>query len=155
MARLRQVELPPPELELTPFIDIVFQLLVFLLVANDLSRREVEDLDLPLAPHSSEDRDSPASRLTLNLRDGPPGDPLAVVRGEILDGAGLLRVLREHAASHPAREGPRAPSVLLRAGEGTSWRRVQEVLAACGAEGVGIDRIDFATEGPVPAREGR
>ena len=42
-------------MNMTPMIDIVFQLIVFLMVANDMSRKEIEDLDRVLPPESTTD----------------------------------------------------------------------------------------------------
>lgn len=137
-----------PEVELTPFIDIVFQLLVFLLVANDLSRREVDDLLLPAAPHAAEDPGAPAGRLVVNVPADPPGEALlARVGGVALDEAALLRRLREHAALHGPGAADGGPSILVRADRECPWSRVRAVLAACGAPGVGIRRVAFATDG--------
>ena len=39
---------------MTPMIDVVFQLIIFLMLANDMSRKEIEDLLLPDAVHATE-----------------------------------------------------------------------------------------------------
>ena len=141
---------PPPDVELTPFIDIVFQLLIFLMVANDLTRKEVEDLDLPEAPHPAADPSAPPGRLVVNLLPGPrERPPLFLVRGSLVDLDSLGRLLRDH------RDLNARPSVLLRGDRTSPWLHVQLAMQACAAPGVEIDRIDFATDGAPPSREGR
>jgi biopolymer transport protein ExbD len=139
----------PAEFDMTPMIDVTFQLIVFFLVANDLSRKEIVDLVLPRAIHGIEDG-SESSRVILNVR--APRDPeqrLPVVswRGREIDLARLGRELRT-AADARRSGGPGSPSevpVLVRADRAAPWRHVQFVMQACAAPGVGIHRIQFAT----------
>ena len=44
------------EMDMTPMIDITFQLIIFFLVANDLTRKETGDLELPKAIYGEEDK---------------------------------------------------------------------------------------------------
>ena len=51
MPRRKVEEAKPGEFDMTPMIDVTFQLIVFFLIANDLSKKEVVDLELPQAVH--------------------------------------------------------------------------------------------------------
>ena len=39
----------PPELDMTPMIDVVFQLIIFFMLITDMSQKELEELYLPKA----------------------------------------------------------------------------------------------------------
>ncbi|HEU4394391.1 MAG TPA: biopolymer transporter ExbD [Planctomycetota bacterium] len=142
----------------TPMIDIVFQLIVFLMVANDMSRREVEDLDLPRAVHAMDECGSrEGSQLIVNLLpDDGSGAPLLRVRGREVDLAALPGLLRPEADRFREPDGATALRVLVRADRASRWEEVRQVMQACAATGVGVRRIQFTTRGPRndEAREG-
>lgn len=55
---------------MTPMIDIVFQLIIFFLVASHLTRTETQlDLRLPVARSGAEDTDFETPRVTINVKD--------------------------------------------------------------------------------------
>ncbi|MCE9636379.1 MAG: biopolymer transporter ExbD [Planctomycetes bacterium] len=142
---------------MTPMIDVTFQLIVFFLVANDLSRKEIVDLDLPHALHATEDTPSGADRVIINLRRsrlGGTGAPIVSVRGRDLDLAQLTRELQTRAdAVRP--KGPGTPSeltALLRADENAPWSDVQHVMQACASPRVAVYRLQFAATLPDAAR---
>ena len=137
-----------PELNLTPMIDVVFQLVIFLMMANDMTRREIAELELPAAATSTEDSPS-EGRLTVNLLPGPADRPPSLLlRGEVTDIAGLEAALRVHLAS---RGGGAPPSILLRADRTCPWRHVQLVLQACAGREIEIRRVAFAAVAPAIA----
>ena len=65
------------EMDMTPMIDITFQLIVFFLVANDLTRKETEELELPKAVWGKEDLAKETDlRVIINiLKPENPADP--------------------------------------------------------------------------------
>ena len=145
-------------MNMTPMIDIVFQLIVFLMVANDMSRKEIEDLDLPGARHAVEICGAPDPLIVNLLPGGPGAAPELRVRGLALDLAGFRRFLGPEAdRRRPAPGGPSDLPVLIRADRESRWQDVQWVMQACAGEGVGVRRIQFATRDPRQdgGREGR
>lgn len=55
---------------MTPMIDVVFQLIIFFLVASHLTRTETKlDLRLPVAKSGAEDTDLETPRITINVKD--------------------------------------------------------------------------------------
>ena len=137
-------------MNMTPMIDIVFQLIIFLMVANDMSRKELEDLDLPRAVHAMDVCKAPrGSQLIVNLlRDDGSGAPLLRVRGREVELAGLPGLLRPEADRFRGPDGATALSVLVRADRASRWEEVRQVMQACAATGVGVQRIQFATRNP-------
>ena len=57
-----------PTLNLTPMIDIVFNLLVFFMVITDLTQKDLVELTLPIAYMAQEDKDNDEDdRIILNV----------------------------------------------------------------------------------------
>ena len=136
---------------MTPMIDIIFQLVVFLMLANDMSRREIADISLPDAFHAKSDDAREPHRVLANLVPDPAGGaPRLVVRGVEMDLASFQQLLRPEVA----RVGD-ALHVLIRADRRVRWQEVQWVMQACAAPGIGIRRIQFATTNPDAGKGGR
>ena len=58
------------EMNMTPMIDIVFNLLIFFMVVSDLTQQELANLTLPLAHTAVEDKDNDEDdRIILNIDD--------------------------------------------------------------------------------------
>ena len=53
-------------IDLTPLIDVVFQLLIFLMVASNFTKPE-SFVDLPTAPDSAVPSDRPAEKITVTI----------------------------------------------------------------------------------------
>jgi len=137
-------------INLTPMIDVVFQLLVFLMIANDVSRREIEDLDLPSAPTATQDEGGERRLIVNLLRSGRDGPPSLRVRGADTDLAGFRQVLKSEADREREDDATRTSrlSVLIRADRDSRWQDVQWVIQACADPDVRVHRLQFATEDP-------
>jgi biopolymer transport protein ExbD len=150
--RQRAVEADQPDL--TPMIDITFQLVVFFLVANDLSRKEIEEVKLPQALAGVEDMGKEDQRIIINITpppdpDNPPKYPDVKVKGKPYDLQKLGRFMKIQAdRKREPPGGPNAPSeifVLVRADRSAPWSHVQYVMQECAGPGVGIYKMQFAT----------
>ena len=68
MARKKVMQEDSGEMDMTPMIDIVFNLLIFFMVITDLSQKDIAELTLPIAYMASEDKDDdPDDRIILNI----------------------------------------------------------------------------------------
>ena len=140
----------PVKLNMTPMIDVVFQLIVFFLVANDLSRKEIVDLKLPQAEHGAEDKASEDIRVILNIKK--PADPnqrlpTIFVRGKEFDVKQLSRELQTK-ADLKREAGPGSPSAvfaLIRADKDAPWQHVQYVMQVCADPKIALYKLQFAT----------
>jgi len=144
----------PPEMNMTPMIDIVFQLIVFFLVANDLTRKEIEEVELPQALSGVEDKASEKDkRIIINIPnddpDNPPEIPEIKVKGKQYDLKELERYMQTIADTKREGDGgPGSPSavfVLIRADRNTPWQHVQYVMQVCAQPHVAIYKMQFAT----------
>ena len=143
---------------MTPMIDIVFNLVTFFLLSVDMSRRDYQALSLPRAAHGLQDHvDAPGevARLVVNLL----GDGSVSLRGRtyVLGATDRVEVARALAdltadlslyARSAAREpdGASAATVLVRGDRVARWKYVQWVMQACADPNVRITRIQFAVE---------
>ena len=152
MAKKKEVDLTMVEMNMTPMIDIVFQLIIFLMLANDLSRKEIEDLELPAALHAREDQGlNEKYRLIVNLlKNERGGPPIFKVRGEEMDLVGFQQILKVEADRNRENDAQRASElfVLVRADKGSRWQDVQWVMQACCDPGIRVYKLQFATEDP-------
>jgi biopolymer transport protein ExbD len=117
---------------LTPMIDVVFQLLLFFLIASKFAEDERE-LNIVL-PHASEARPltSRPEVLFVNVdRDGH-----FIVDRQLLDAAALEAKLRQASANNPGRQ-----TVEIRADRNCIWQFVVEVMNLCNKAGIRDYRV--------------
>lgn len=115
-----------PRLELTPMIDVIFQLLIFFMVATTFQDEERElDVDLPKAETGSS-LAADLDEIVINLkRDGG-----IVVSGQTVDEDGLARLL-----ASAAERDPETP-VTIRGDRLVHHENVVAVMDACGLAGL-------------------
>jgi biopolymer transport protein ExbD len=139
-------------LNLTPMIDLVFNLVTFFLISMDLSQKDFRELDLPRASRGAEDGPDPDDRrivasLTadgvLHLRERTV--PLGA--GDAASYEALVAALRAGVRDARAAGAP-TPPILVRGDRAAPWRHVQTLMQACASPGVAIDRIQFAVSAP-------
>ena len=140
---------------MTPMIDVVFQLIIFLMLANDMSRKEIEDLELPEAVHASEDKgEKEKYRIIVNLlvNDKPGAPPMLKVKGQEMDLDVFKQFIRPEADRNREPDGPRASElfILIRADRKSRWQDVQWVMQACADPALRIYKLQFATHNPQP-----
>lgn len=126
-----------PELNMTPMIDVVFQLLIFFMTCSQVANVNLERLDLPTQKGSE---DQGRTTLTVNItRDG-----VLRVSGRTLTTAGLVEMVSRE-LDRLAVDASRI-HVVVRADERGQSRAVNDVVAAL--SGLGIYRLRLAVEVP-------
>ncbi len=125
----------PIGFNLTPMIDVTFQLLIFFVCATTWSHVEAaEKLNLPAPITSGQDETgAERPRLTINLR----ADGTMVVMGKAESRERLVELLKAEHRKH----GDRL-EVLIRADAKVPYARTREVFDACSQ--AGIRRVRFA-----------
>ncbi len=152
------------EMNMTPMIDIVFNLLIFFMVVSDLTQQELANLTLPLAHTAVEDKDNDEDdRIILNIDDR--GQLLYKGKAISLDelGARLENAKRLYERQQKRKgktaftmtKGGKASKlfVLLRADRNTPWQHVQWIMMVCADPRVGIYKIQFAVSKPIEEEE--
>ena len=121
-------ELAEPEFSMAPMLDVVFQLLIFFMLATNFSKAEEEreiEVDLPSTRSAAPPEPAPEELVINVLRDGRYGlAGRALARGELEEE--LLRAARSHA------DVP----VTIRGDRLVHHEDVVAVLDACGLAGL-------------------
>ena len=144
------------ELNMTPMIDVVFNLIIFFMIVTDMSQKELEDLVLPDSKSSVEDKaEEQDLRVIVNITKSDKATYLQTrevdlkVKGVEYD----LKALKSHLykmaelkrdLTHDAK--PSEVFVLIRCDRDIAWREVQWVMQACADQTVRIYKIQFATK---------
>lgn len=131
------------EVNMTPMIDIVFQLLLFFMVCSELSQLEAETVELPWAPMAKapENQGKQPGLLIVNVMKSNKQSEAGEIRigGRKYDNNTLKEVVRNRAAQEPLEDVKLRLSslrVLIRADGGARFEAVQTVFDACQKNGV-------------------
>ena len=156
MAKKKQLEQKADELNMTPMIDVVFNLLIFFMIVTDMTQKELEKLVLPMSTEAVEDTgDESERRVIINIRklDVKTFDQDRKVGIFIKKVEYDLDRLKEHLFTHADTKRdmthesqPSEIFVLIRCDEEIRWREVQWVMQACADPAVRIYKLQFATQ---------
>jgi biopolymer transport protein ExbD len=155
MARKARSELPPEAaLDFTPIIDIVFNLIVFFMIASELNNRNVEQITIPFADMAAKQKPSRNSdgsmEKVLQVNVMPGGevkirsiaysvDPQTMKQHPPLAGFMEIEAAGYEREEPEAGQGGTPPSkmrVNIRADREVRFRYVQGVFDACVKHGV-------------------
>lgn len=127
------------EVDLTPMIDIVFQLIIFFMVVTEMASKDLEDVTLPRAQHAIPDDDPPSDRMVINVtKEGDlrfKGEKFTLK--ELQDK--ISREVEMHDVGKSETDLMVAGSdleILIRADVETQYYHVQEVIRVCTQEWV-------------------
>jgi len=124
-------------MNMTPMIDVVFQLLIFFLTVSQVSRVNTEVLELPRLPGAE---DQQTTSLTVNLNAA--GE--LIVLGEKQSMSAVLEIARERIGSVGGEAS--LMTTTLRVDRRSSSRPVNELVTAL--RGLGITRVRIGVEAP-------
>jgi biopolymer transport protein ExbD len=126
--RRRPVELL--EGDLTPFVDMTFQLIAFFMLLINFSNVEkVEEIELPDSVLARPPETPPEYQIILNLHD----DGSVLFSGQLVQRIDLLRPLLNREINVASREGvPQSDiNVIIRSDRDTPHGLVQQLMAKC------------------------
>jgi biopolymer transport protein ExbD len=114
-------------------IDVVFQLIIFFLVASHLARQETQvQVDLPAAASGLRDEEQPEfRRVVVNVLPGAAAERRVQVGGRLFDQEELSAMLQ-----FESRRGGRDLEVRIRSDRRMPYRAVEPILLACARAGV-------------------
>ncbi len=120
---------------MTPMIDIVFQLIIFFLVSSHLAQTQNQyELDLPTAKggESSNEEDDKSPRLIINVIPPQPqsNEYQILLAGEPVDLSQLKQKLLYERKTRPQLE------IRIRASQATPYRFIEPILQTCAKAGV-------------------
>ena len=141
------------EMDMTPMIDVVFQLIIFFILITDMSQSDLEELRLPIAQNAIEDKPDPkVVRPVINiLPDGtmitkrrklytPEADDMKEVERFLADQA---RLMPKELDREVKIELPRNP-LLIRADKNSEFKYIQRIMEVCGKKGIQIWKLQLA-----------
>ncbi len=130
---------------MTPMIDVVFQLIIFFLLSSHLAKQEVQmPLPLPTAESGLENVEEDVPRLTINvLADGS-----LLLSGRHIQPSELETRLGERLTE--AKAAGSGLQVRIRGDRNTQYRHVEPILLACAH--VGIWDVAFSVYRPEDVR---
>ena len=115
-------------INMTPMIDVVFQLIIFFLVSSHLAKQEAQlPLPLPLAASGSKEGNETNPRVTINVR----ADGQLSLAGKHLAAADLPQRLQTKLA-----ETGSDLEVRIRSDRHVAYRYVEPILLSCARAGV-------------------
>ena len=113
---------------MTPMIDVVFQLIIFFLLSNHLAKQEKQlPLPLPAAQSGLVEAADARPRLTVNVL----ADGTLLVANRPIQPDELVGLLRERRSAHGEEL-----EVRIRADRNVLYRRVEPVMIACVQAGI-------------------
>lgn len=128
-----------PSINMTPMIDVTFQLIIFFMCVSQFWNLEKEELILPSAEKAKTETEAvTAARLVVNLLEN--GEIVVSKARVAMDQLALM--LQSEADSHKTRQGDANVAVLLRADTGVEFKHVQDIMLACAH--AGIWQLSFA-----------
>ena len=138
--KLRKPDEPVCEMDMTPMIDCVFQLLIFFMVAASMAKIDKSvDIHLPVAPKAAiPEEEALRGRGVVNI--APLGTPVGssavserqpfLIAGQLVDEPGLLKILTQRA------EEEKDFKVYMRVDKNAEFRTVKRAIRACANAGV-------------------
>ncbi len=141
------------EVDMTPMIDVVFQLIIFFILITDMTQSDLEELKLPVAENAVQDKPDPKIvRPVLNiLTDGtmkskrkelydPEQDDLTAIERFLADQAALMPKKHDPGVNLELPDNP----LLIRADKNTEFKYIQKVMEVCGKKGIQIWKLQLA-----------
>lgn len=126
-AKKREAE-TEAKVDITPLIDVVFLLLIFVMAISQLAAVELQaNLSLPVAAQANPEQEGERDRLIINLDEN--GD--IYVANFLLSRADLNRILAREARRTMGEDGFSTRPVYIRADADLPFGEVQDVMTMC------------------------
>lgn len=133
------------EINIIPMVDIVFQLIIFFLVATQVKKNEAADVILPMARKATEIKKDETPPLIVNvLRPEVNKVKPFVVMGLNLNIDEFKGFLKNRKESLKVATGGKftMPALRIRADRDSQFKEIQDALIAC--RDIGIDEVHLS-----------
>ena len=136
--KLKKPDEPEANVDMTPMIDCVFQLLIFFMVCATMSKvDQTPEVVLPIAPKAAIP-DNPVGRGVVNIM--PLGTPVGdgatsedrpfIISGQVTDEPGLVSAITDRLKTEPNLR------IYMRVDKNAEFRTVKRAIRACAKAGV-------------------
>jgi biopolymer transport protein ExbD len=129
------------EINMTPMIDVVFQLIIFFMLVTEMSQADLEMLELPEASQAREDEPK-SGRIVVNITK--EGD--IRIHGRNHTEAQLRNYLEREADKERSSDGYCSRELLIRADKDAEFKYVQHVMQECVSRRVKVWRLLVAAK---------
>ncbi|MEQ8765850.1 MAG: biopolymer transporter ExbD [Planctomycetota bacterium] len=151
MARKSRSTASDVDMNMTPMIDVVFNLIIFFMIVTDMTQQELEAIVLPLAYAAVEDKPDPNERRIIVNVD--KNGSIKIKRKEYFIEPDKLPQLAQYlriAADQSPKDEMGLPEkpILIRADQETEFWHVQEIMEVCGQQGIQIWKVNLACSQP-------
>ena len=136
--KLRKPDEPEANVDMTPMIDCVFQLLIFFMVCATMSKvDQTPEVVLPIAPKAAIP-DNPVGRGVVNIvpLGTPVGDSATsedrpfIISGQVTDEPGLVSAITDRLKTEPNLR------IYMRIDRNAEYKTVKRAIRACAKAGV-------------------
>ncbi len=137
--RLKRAHTEQPEINMTPVIDCVFQLMIFFLVATSVKKNEVAVLELPVSRRAVEVKAEQNPPIIVNiLKPGFARGKPYIVFGDPYDLAGFKQFMRGRLDFNKSigKSVNDMPALRIRADKDAELQQIQDCLIACRDVGI-------------------
>jgi biopolymer transport protein ExbD len=133
------------EMNMTPMVDIVFQLILFFMLTVQLGALDMETMSLPYADQAEEQKEDPEKigTVVVNINKDDAQKGIVRVQGREYDKNKLAELMRIEALRSGEERDPQFPKlkiyklkVLIRCDRDARYETVQWVFDACSKNGV-------------------
>ena len=136
--KLKKPDEPEANVDMTPMIDCVFQLLIFFMVCATMSKvDQTPEVVLPIAPKAAIP-DNPVGRGVVNIV--PLGTPVGdgatsedkpfIIAGQVTDEPGLVKAISDRLKTEPNLR------IYMRVDRNAEFKTVKRAIRACANAGV-------------------
>ena len=136
--KLKKPDEPEANVDMTPMIDCVFQLLIFFMVCATMSKvDQTPEVVLPIAPKAAIP-DNPVGRGVVNIV--PLGTPVGdgatsedkpfIIAGQVTDEPGLAKAISERLKTEPNLR------IYMRVDKNAEFKTVKRAIRACANAGI-------------------
>lgn len=117
---------------MTPMIDVVFQLIIFFLVSSHLAKQEVQlNLDLPKAASGQRPEEDETRRIVVNVLPQSQPEGQFMVSGVLMNGSEVSRMI-----GFESGRADRRLEIRIRTDRRVRYATVEPVMIACARAGV-------------------
>ena len=117
------------EVNLTPMIDVTFQLLIFFMVTSEMAKLDnIKNLHLPKADAATPEHNPPVDRLTINIVAKGESDCTFIVGGEPKTREELESLIYREALAKKGQDGFSSRPVVIRASKDVPYKHIQRLM---------------------------
>ena len=136
------------DLDMTPMLDIVFNLIIFFMIVTDLTQQELEQLTLPKASEAVKDEgENIKKRMIINIEK----NGTIKIKRTVYTLDTLQKRLYQFAELHRDADRFCDEPILIRADYNTQFEKIQSVMQECADPKIKIYKVQLAAAQTTPA----